>query len=259
MMYVEKFVVSLKVDGKFLRDNESTVRIPFGTEYGIYLKNLESRDSVVKVSIDGKDVLGGKEIIIRSGSFLELEGFLEDMNVKNKFKFIELTKEIEDFRGYMSEDSLIKVEVRYQKPKPTVQEFVGHWIYTYPNRSTWSEITYSSNTSVSNDTSEIHYLGGHGMSSGNATIKSVAMAGIPTSDIGITVKGQETNQNFGNGYIGDLELTPHVIILRLSGYKENKTEVKQYVTTKEKIKCLTCGKENSTEFKFCPKCGTFIG
>ena len=258
-MYVEKFVVSLKVDGKFLRDNESTVRLPFNSEYSLYLKNLESRDCVVKVFIDNKDVLDGKEIIIRSGSFLELEGFLEGMNVKNKFKFIELTKEIEKFRGYDPEDSLIRVEVKYQKPKPVVQEYISHWTYTYPHYKEWNEITYSDHTFTSNNTSGIYSRSVGGMSSGNSEVKSLAMGGVPMSDVGITVKGQETNQIFGNGYIGDLESVPHIIILRLSGYKENKMEVKQYITTKEKVKCLTCGKENSTEFKFCPKCGTFIG
>lgn len=252
-MYVEKFVVSLKVDGKYLRDNESTVRIPFGTEYSIYLKNLESRDCVAKVFIDNKDVLNGKELIIRSGNFIELEGFLNGMSVKNKFKFIELTKEIEENRGYNPEDSLIRVEVKYQKPKPIVQEFVSHWTYVYPNFSTWNENTYSNNTFGTS------YRSVGGMSSGNSEINSLAMSGVPTSDVGITVKGQETNQDFGYGYIGELEEFYHVIVLKLSGYKKNKTEVQQYVTTKEKIKCLTCGKENSTEFKFCPKCGTFIG
>jgi tRNA(Ile2) C34 agmatinyltransferase TiaS len=31
-----------------------------------------------------------------------------------------------------------------------------------------------------------------------------------------------------------------------------------YVTTKEKLQCKTCGKESSSENKFCPKCGTFL-
>lgn len=253
MMHYNGFVVSLKVDDKFLRDQDSTVRIPFGTEYSIYLKNLESRDAVVKVSIDGKDALGGTEIIVRSNSFVELDGFLEGTSVKNKFKFIELTKKIEEYRGYQVEDSLIKIQVRYEKKKPIVQEHINvyknEWIWDRPN-TFWAGTTYSHNTS------NVSYRGSScGMASSSLSFNSP----FESSDVGITVKGSETNQNFQYAHIDELEEYPFNIFLKLSGYKENKVEVKKYITTKEKVKCLTCGKENSTEFKFCPKCGTFIG
>jgi hypothetical protein len=258
MVFSSNFVVCVKVGKSFLRDNENIVKLPFGSEYSLYLKNLESRDAVVKVSIDGKDVLDNHEIIVRSKEFVELEGFLEGMSVKNKFKFIELTKEIEDYRKYGPEDSLIRVEIKYQKPKPIIQEiktiYASDWKWEYPHYN-WEHWQYSDNNT--------HVYKGMGTShttsnSGESPIQ-YSCYNLSSNDIGITVKGQETSQNFGIGYAGDLEENSHVIILKLSGYKEDKTEVKQFITTKEKIKCSTCGKENSSENKFCPKCGTFIG
>ena len=40
MVYFEKFVANLKVYGKFLRNNENIIELPFGSEYILFLKNI---------------------------------------------------------------------------------------------------------------------------------------------------------------------------------------------------------------------------
>ena len=270
MVYFEKMVASLKVNGKFIRSENDTIKLPFGAQYEIYLKNMESRDALVKISIDGKDALDSNQIILKANSSTTLEGFLEGNVVKNKFKFIELTKEIEDHLGYNPEDSIIRIEFRFVKPKPVVQEVVhnDHWIYT-PN-SGWPyyyppyTITYTTNTT--------HYDGNTFSTSGDvpmgavrrsANINSVYTSSLnmdSVNDTGITVKGEKTNQQFNYGYIGELEVESHVMILKLSGYKDKTNMEKFYTlnTRDSKKECPTCGRICKSEFDYCPNCGTAL-
>ena len=61
MVYLEKFVtVVVSKNGKFLReikDNGSdTVQLPFGSEFALKFKNLNSTRAAISVEIDGQDV-----------------------------------------------------------------------------------------------------------------------------------------------------------------------------------------------------------
>jgi hypothetical protein len=94
-MYQDKFVACLKTrDGKVLREDNGVIKLPFNSEYSIYLKNLESRKAKVKISIDGKDVLDNKELLIDGNSTATIEGFLKDNVATNKFKFIEKKQKV---------------------------------------------------------------------------------------------------------------------------------------------------------------------
>jgi len=249
MVYYENFVVSLKVGDRFLREENDVVKIPFGTEYSLYLKNLESRNAVVSVSIDGKDALGGNQLIVRGNSSVNLLGFLKNNVVKNKFRFIELTKELENLIGYDPEDSIIRVEFTYEKKKqnnyiintiynsePAI--YYKGWNYTYCDYNTYNVNT----TSTGGNSSCCNY--------------SNISESLPRSfnDIGITVCGGDCRQGFYTSHVGDLENVSHTIVLRLSGYKDNKM-VSTFITTKEKIYCPSCGKPNRSSNKFCTNCG----
>jgi hypothetical protein len=272
MVYFDKMVASLKVNGKFLRDKDSVIKLPFGSEYSLFLKNMESRDSVVKISIDGEDVLDDNQLIIKGNSSLELEGFMKNRVVKNKFKFIELTKEVEEHRGIKSEDSLIRIEFRFQKSKPIIQETIirpyweykpwGYWqpYYWYPNSTitSYGTCTINNTSNVSNTTYSVKTASC--FVNNSATIKSPQ---FPTqdfceNDLGITVKGQEIRQDFYEGYIGELEDVSHVIVLRLSGYKINDSKVESIVTTDSKIECISCGMICKSSSKYCSRCGTYL-
>ena len=57
MMYNNKLAVAIKSAGKVLREfNKDEVYVPFGNEYSIFVKNMNSVRALVKVSIDGVDV-----------------------------------------------------------------------------------------------------------------------------------------------------------------------------------------------------------
>ncbi len=48
-MHNEKFVACIKVAGKVLKEQKDKVFIPFGSEYSIYLRNLNTVRALVRV------------------------------------------------------------------------------------------------------------------------------------------------------------------------------------------------------------------
>lgn len=121
-----KFVAVITCNGKILRDFKNDednyqVKLPFGSEYGIRLKNLNTTRVAFSVHIDGEDVLGGSRIILDPNESHDLEGFMVDNVVKNRFKFIEKTKKISDHRGDKIDDGMIRIEYQFEK-KPAVRE-----------------------------------------------------------------------------------------------------------------------------------------
>ena len=117
MMYNNKFVASLKsADGKILREFKDTVYIPFGSEYSIYLKNLNTLRAEVTITIDGQDIMDGNSLVLGAYQDVNLERYLKDVTKGNRFKFIERTASVEKHRGIGAEDGLIRIEFAYEKP-----------------------------------------------------------------------------------------------------------------------------------------------
>jgi hypothetical protein len=89
---------------------------------------------------------------------------------------------------------------------------------------------------------------------------SLAAAAIdipPEIDEGITVKGEEIDQGFVYGHIGELE-SSQVMVIHLCGEKINGTVVSKPVTVKTRLRCKTCGTLSRSYAKFCSNCGTFL-
>ena len=134
MVYQQKLVAVIKYNGKILREVDNTVSIPFLAEYEIFIKNLESRDVVINISIDGEDVLDGQTIVIRANSSYSLEGFLKGNKVTNKFKFIQKTEKIQNYRGDRVDDGLIRIEYRFTKINQTITTHYvegTHWHHPF--------------------------------------------------------------------------------------------------------------------------------
>lgn len=279
MVYSKKFIAILKVGGRILREfnheniseleSECSLLLPFGAEYSLMFKNLESRPATLRVWIDGEDVLGGNSIIVRAGKSVDLDGFM-DVNgrVKNRFKFIQKTEQIAEYRGDRIDDGMIRIEWRFEKPKPIVVDNYVNWIRPEPWYPSWPW-TYtiacggrSVGGSVANGTLN--------SSSGNYTAKAadvqftntigcdVFASCAPLEDEGITVKGSEANQYFSDAYIGALEENAHVIVIRLRGTFATQEKVKAPLEIKTKIQCSTCGNMVKSGNKFCSNCGTCV-
>jgi hypothetical protein len=126
-----KVVACIKVNGKVLRENLNAVTLPFGSEYSIFIKNLNPTRIKVRVSVDGTDATEGCWLVVDPNSELDLERFIKNGNMDkgNRFKFIERTEAVENGpRGIKAEDGLIRIEYQVEivKPKPVVVEEHHH-------------------------------------------------------------------------------------------------------------------------------------
>jgi hypothetical protein len=282
MMYGNKLAAAIKVNGKVLREFKDTVYIPFGAEYTILIKNLNTVQAVVNVFIDGDNVVPGG-LVIRPGQEVDLERSIKNGNLTdgNRFKFIERTENIENGpRGIKLEDGLIRIEHQFEIPRPIfniadINCSASTWP-TYGNDRfsvTASGATYSTNVGG--------MMRGVDYSKGEAT-KSAASKAINTSlqsmgisasigevhdgqatmdsycDTGITVPGSHSTQKFQTATIGALDPTKHSIVVKLLGDLGDNKPVTKAVTVKHKQECVTCGKLNKATSKFCTECGTAL-
>ena len=143
-VYSQNLTACIKVNGQILRESGDLVTLPFGSEYAIYLKNLNSVRVQVSVSVDGQDATEGTRLIIAPNSSLELERFIKSgkLNAGNKFRFIERTAGIEKHRGVGPDDGLVRVEawreiVTQRVPVPRVEYYPVPTPYPVYPKSPW--------------------------------------------------------------------------------------------------------------------------
>lgn len=236
MMYESKLAAAIKVNGKVLREFKDTVHIPFGSEYTILLKNLNTTRAVVNVFIDGDDTVPGG-LVIDPGREVDLERWVKNGNLTegNRFKFIERTGSVEQHRGIGIEDGLVRVEFQFEQPRP---------IYNTPWISASGSQIYPQSGVLRSSTAD--WAGPAGSVTCSATNYS-------TNDAGITVPGSKSTQKFNTTYIGTLESVKHSMVFKLFG-----GTVPKPITVKHKPKCVTCGKQNKATSKFCQECGTAL-
>jgi hypothetical protein len=290
MMYGNKLAAAIKVNGKVLREFKDTVYIPFGSEYSILVKNLNSVRAVVNIYLDGDNVVPGG-LVIDPGREIDLERWIKNGNLSegNKFKFIERTQAIEDGpRGIKLEDGLIRIEHQFELPRPIVN--IPTWTTTTTtwNTQPWYSTT-ATNTGVSGGLGDRFSVTASGatysanvngvmrgvdFSKGEATKAAAAAAinqvapdmteyhsGAATmdwNDTGITVPGSKSNQKFTTVTMGLMESATHSMVIKLLGDLGNNKPVTKAVTVSHKPKCVTCGKQNKAHAKFCTECGTAL-
>lgn len=287
-MYQDKFVVAIKHNGKILREIGDVVKLPFGSEFTVLVKNLNSRRAKFTLHIDGADALDGTSIIVDGNSEVEMKRFIRNgnMNEGNAFKFIERTQQIEDGpRGIRADDGVVRVEFWYEKAPAQVIDTVyrhhhEYWWDRYPYRTYSSSIGGSLGDVQYSTTASDVKLKGIARSAvanlQNSTLSASASAGTATAynatmdsyvpptepaevnDAGITVPGSKVEQKFQAVYGFNAETVSQVIVLRLVGKTAKDEQVVKAVTVKTKQKCVTCGHVNKANAKFCTDCGTAL-
>jgi len=248
MTYKDYFVVEVKSNGKILRVRDDAVYLPFGSEYSILLKNLNSRKASVNVSVDGEDTLDNHSLIIEPNDETVLEGFLKGNVARNRFRFIQKTKQIQDHRGDKADDGMIRIEFAFAKPNV-------EWTYLNKSDSAGRGIHDGESVMYSNSMGTPVASASGPVSESNVTMDSLGIADVPHVDEGITVKGSECNQQFRYGYIGELD-HPEVIVIRLKGLTQTGNQINDPITVKTKLACPTCGTKSKSSMKYCGSCGT---
>lgn len=283
MMFKRNFIVNIKANGKILREMDNVVTLPFGSEYEIFLKNLNSRKAKIDITIDGKDALTGEHLLLRGNCNTTLKGYLVGNSVKNKFKFIQKTKEIADYRGDFEDDGIIRVEYWFEKKCVTERvdiehhhhdvhhyhEHIPYYRPIHPRRLSFGD-NGTGGAQFSSDFADVTCYNVNSdltpngtIDSGKATLTTSGSLGIcelsvPQPNEGITVKGSKTNQQFNTAYIGELEEQSSVITLKLRGYTGTQNYVVAPMTVKTKLTCETCGHKSKSNAKFCSNCGTSL-
>lgn len=254
MMYNNKLAVAIKHKGKVLREFGETVYLPFGSEYSILIKNLNTVKALVKVEIDGTDVGDGSKFILEPNSDLNLERFIKNGNLEegNRFKFIERSENVEKHRGVGLEDGLVRVEFQFEK-----KEYNLFWNNT---PSWWNNTPTTYGTDATGLNKLRNFSSSKAYYSANISNTEVTsnVSNTTQNDIGITVPGSISDQKFKEGSYFPVELETHVIVLKLLGETEDNKAIKKAVTVKAKPKCITCGRTNKATAKFCSECGTAL-
>lgn len=277
MMHYNKLAVALKSAGRVLREFKDTVYVPFGTEYSILIKNLNSVRASVTVSIDGTDATENVSLIVDPNKEIELTRFIKNGNLNegNRFKFIERTSSIERHRGIGVEDGLIRIEFEFERPVQSIMrndwwsQQIGTPQYGH-GYSTCNAISKGHLGSVVNDSgpqlmnaaSSKSALRSMSVNASSATLDGApgaqSYSAQSFNDAGITVPGSVSDQKFSTvyGFRGDGH--KEVIVMKLLGEDPNGQPVIQPVTVNVKPKCVTCGKLNKATAKFCSECGTAL-
>ena len=284
MTYKRNFVAVIKVNGRVLRESGDQVELPFGSEYSVLLKNLNSVRAEAQITIDGK--VAGPWYILGPNESVEIERFNNSGNSDrgNRFKFIERTDAVEKGRGVQVEDGLVRVEFKKEKiheqPK-VVEHHTYHHHYDYWDYRPWKYvepvwpyvppvtwcggITSQSGSSLGGSQlmalNNVSLNNSNGLlRSSNFQVKMMKSADIQEqsfNDAGITVPGSESNQKFVSVQGFETESPSEVITVKLVGSR-GKVRVAKAKTVDQKPRCLTCTKVNKPNAKFCSECGTAL-
>lgn len=281
MMYHQKMAVAIKTLGRVLRENKDTVYLPFGVEYQVTLKNLNTVRAIVNVYIDGENVVPGG-LVLLAGQEVDLERSIKNGNLTegNRFKFIERTQAVEKGpRGVKLEDGIVRVEYQFEqvyRPSILTNSGISSPVYggsfgspsynvggvlrsadfskgeAVKARASTAVDQYCIANNITTSSMEIH--------DGAATMDTFASSvkSYVSNDVGITVPGSRSDQKFQTAGWFPTEVEKHTIVLKLLGETEDNRPVTKPVTVKHKPKCQTCGKQNKATAKFCTECGTAL-
>ena len=249
MMYKLKMAAAIKVNGRVLREEKDIVRIPFGSEYTILLKNLETKRAMVNVYIDGENVVPGG-LVLNAGQEIDLERSIKNNNLNegNRFKFIERTGAIENHRGIKLEDGLVRIEYQYEYIQTYYQPGDTRWVYLHEEKLPHLPLRHG----ILRSTSVKGIVTNDSYTACSSTSQAVA------NEAGITVPGSKSEQKFEFSGWFPTEAQKHNLVFRLVGDLGDDRSVTKPVTVKHKPRCVTCGHTNKANAQFCNQCGTAL-
>jgi hypothetical protein len=267
-MYNSGLICCIKTNDKILREHNNIVRLPFGSDYSIYLKNLNTVKAEVKITIDGQDILDGNSLIIDAGRNIDIGRWLlnGDLNRGPKLRFIEKTDTIRETKVETGMDGLVEITYQFEKVWPTqvYGNFLDNTLYrstgpktllggAFGSMKVGSSIDGSTRGSTTCDV-PMQTLYSANVNHVQPEEETLCSSNIFENEDGMTVKGQEVKQEFRYASIGTLDCTVHKIVLQLKG-DTNKGKVQQPLLVKSKVKCSVCNKSQISNNKFCVSCG----
>lgn len=259
-MYNNQFVACIKSNGKIIREFNETIYLKFGCEYSILMKNLSNRKAVAHIFIDGVDV-GGGGFVIDPKAEIEIERFVKDLSQGNRFKFIEKTSSVEEYRGSKIEDGLIRIEFEYEREYPYYPPYDPTKVYYRDTGFFDKNAIVGGWSSYIDPSATISLQPQSTLKSPGCPVRmldnsSFGVASAQVNDAGITVPGSISDQKFRQVtcYTDGIK---HTMVFKVLGSADGKP-VEKSVTVKAKPTCTTCGRVNKATAKFCNECGTSL-
>jgi len=111
MAHYKCLVAAIKHNGKILREiDKFSVYLPFLAEYQIFIKNINTKDVSINITINNiNPIEENRQLIIKANSNFTLDGFINKEN-KTISKFIHIQN---------SNDTLIKLDYKFFIPQTT--------------------------------------------------------------------------------------------------------------------------------------------
>jgi len=297
-MYKNKLAVAIKHNGKILRENKDLVMLPFGSEFSVLVKNLNSKRVKFTLSIDGTNVLDDTEIIVNANSEIEVKRFIRNGNMDegNAFKFIERTSAIEDGpRGIKVDDGVVRVEFWFEQDKPEIKindiYYEKHHyrdVYQQPyflngiTRSSWSPSIGSVGIAGSlgdyAGTASASIAKGAVLNQVSQTKASFSATGASGQSLSDVPTQPVKSKKHTSIPVNDIGITVpgskvEQKFTTVYGFKSEvnsdivilrlvgvvgEAVVTKPITVAHKPECSTCGKLNKANSKFCTECGTAL-
>lgn len=294
MAYSNKFVMNILLNGEIIndRDSDNLAQIPFGSEYGLRLRNKNDRRASVQIFIDNQNV-SGNGYVIAANDKIDLFRH-NDRDVA--FKFVSLLSEQADDAGKSGPNldgfkGIIEARFFLEKAAPIQEHHHHHHHYRHPVRSrriTPPQVTpynpfsptyppvinwmYSSGSSagVTGQSFDLPQLKSF---SGNTSCESFNLTSTsdspaqnavePARDLseGCTVTGGMTGQNFSKVYF-NAETNFTSLKIKLMGYDKpiQIVETSSVPSASDHGFCTNCGAKRIPDgAKFCGNCGTKYG
>jgi len=256
MVYSNKFVMCVLLNGKPLEElANGQVKLPFGTEYALRLRNRNNRRAVVKLYIDGENVSAGG-YVVPANNFIDIK---RHHDVDRAFKFVSLDSEDAiDFGKNGPNEDKVKgtIEARFylekEQPQVVYRDVHHHhhpvprpqpWPNPYPLRPYYTcggegleglRTTCGGGSSGQSYSNSLSFEGGGTQNSAGASFNAapettlsfsgdVAPASFNAAPLkdGCTVEGYVTGQSFTSTWI-DTEETYTSVKVFLQGFEEEK-------------------------------------
>lgn len=249
-MFKNDFALAILLNKKIAKEESGVVEIPFGSEYGVRLKNKNANAIACDLYIDGRLSNQVGHILIVGNSFIDVYDFVDVNGKGKKLEFVKL-KDVRVNEPNESENGI--VEVRFYKSKEQIK-FVPNTIVidsypVWPYRPWWYDCYKPYRTGPyweppyiicgSDGTGDCQFKVGDGV---HVTSDSNSLASISN---GATVEGRQSGVI--NRKVSSFELESEATILQIKLIG---------VVSKTKVEyCYDCGRKKREKENFCPSCG----
>ena len=237
-MYKNGFAMCVMHNGKILKETDRRVTIPFDSHYQVRLINKNSKRCSCDLFINGEKV---ERFRIDRFKSMDIERFIDGNNdMGRKFRFISLkSNDVKDKNDI--DNGLIEAHFYLESNESHIRE-IHHYHYDHIIREDSYIPPYIPPYKYPyTDLIPLSPM----YNTDNSGAVNLSFSSYNTSNLGATVRGNQSNQKFMN--VDDMELENTSVILKLKLFGGDIELIRQY--------CAGCGRKSRQGDKYCGNCG----